>query len=270
MKSIKISIILLMITQFSFGQIDKKFNGEWLTNKSDALKGEAFEGVLSIGSKGASFNVLSNQMYLAFTLKQKGDTLYMYYDNKNSDYGRLFTNPTSTIPNVCKNDKSLFAKCIINKSKELQVVYKNRKQIIAFNNIIKTGENQDVLSFPPILYSISKNKKIESKKIDISQKNNLSNTNTKKYCDGLDAWYYLVTINQNKIIMKCFADKKNKYHKNKTTPTKIYVGTIINGEIIISGKNKDALFKLKDNKLYDYNVEGGGEDGNANEYILCN
>jgi hypothetical protein len=92
---------------------------------------------------------------------------------------------------------------------------------------------------------------------------------TKKYCDGLNAWYYLVTINQSKITMKCFADKKNNYHKNKTIPTRIYVGNIIDGEIKIKGKNEGALFKLKNNVLYDYNVEGGGEDGNANEYTLC-
>jgi len=89
---------------------------------------------------------------------------------------------------------------------------------------------------------------------------------TKKFCDGLGSWYYLVTINGSNITLKSFADKKNSYHKNKTTPTEVINGVIKDGKII----TKDApeyltnRFRFENGVLIEINNEGGD-----NPYTEC-
>lgn len=84
-------------------------------------------------------------------------------------------------------------------------------------------------------------------------------TGTKKFCDGLGAWYYKVTIIKNEITLKRYADKKNQYYKNMVTPVETIQGFIQEAKIVTKDtpEYKTNRFKFEEGILYEVNNEGG-------------
>ena len=265
MKKITFFVTLFLLTQMSFGQIEKKFEGVWFSNKTDLSEGSTTQGYLEINKRTAIFLVLSNQLNLAFNLKQKGDTLLMFYENNGSDWGRLME--AIKTPSSPK-DKSLFARAVIKSNNELNVFYSNKGFVNAVNTYMmkdRISWSSNVPPFPKIFY-FSNSKPIFNDMDKTKQSTTGLFNGTKKFCDGVDAWYYLVTLNQNNITLKSFADKKNNYHKNKTSPTEVIKGIIKDGKIITKDASEYLTnrFRFENGILMEINNEGG-----SNPYTEC-
>lgn len=107
------------------------------------------------------------------------------------------------------------------------------------------------------------------KSTTVETKNNSSLkffTGTRKFCDGLDTWYYLVTITNSSIVLKSFPDTKNDYYKEKSKPKDIIKGIIKDGEIITDDPPEYLInrFKHEGDFLYEVNIEG-----EYNKYKEC-
>ena len=78
---------------------------------------------------------------------------------------------------------------------------------------------------------------------------------TRKFCD--EFWYYLVSINKNKIILKCYPGLKNTAHKNKRTPFHITKGIIKNGKFFTKGEDGSfpSLYRFENNNLIEICAE---------------
>ena len=98
-------------------------------------------------------------------------------------------------------------------------------------------------------------------------------TGTKKFCDGHGAWYYLVTVNGTAITLKSYADKGNTYVKDKSKPTEVINGKIVNGKIVTKDPPEYLTnrFKYENGVLYEMNNEGEYNDyRHANKETIGN
>jgi len=146
--------------------------------------------------------------------------------------------------------------------------FKNVNGVIVYNIGVVIG-NKNNVAIPS-----SKTETKVPKKQDNGQ--TAQNTKTKKevlkFCDDLDAWYYIVEIEGENIVFKSYPSKTNTYHKNNDV-NEVIKGKIRNGLITIErpkncedcGLNyENERFKIKNNILYEVNYEGG-----YNEYFIC-
>ena len=95
---------------------------------------------------------------------------------------------------------------------------------------------------------------------------NLFFSGTRKFCDSHEIWTYIVTINNDDVIIKSFPGKNNNLYRDKSKANEIIKGKIVNGEI--KTKNLSGVpgnrFKYEDGIFYEMNDEDG-----YNDYHLC-
>jgi hypothetical protein len=84
-------------------------------------------------------------------------------------------------------------------------------------------------------------------------------TGSKKFCDDEDNWYYVVTVEDNKITLKSFAGSNNKAYQDKSTPKDIIKGEITSDNTILT-INEDGqmvqIYRYKNGNLYERGYEG--------------
>lgn len=129
-------------------------------------------------------------------------------------------------------------------------VYKNETQNIIVSLITNPNTNTTTITIGNIR-NVTKNQFFNG---------------TKKFCDGLGVWYYLVTVNGTAITLKSYPDKGNTYVKDKSKPSEVIKGKIVNGKIVTKDPPEYLInrFKYENGVLYEMNNEG-----EYNDYRQC-
>jgi uncharacterized protein (TIGR02145 family) len=104
-----------------------------------------------------------------------------------------------------------------------------------------------------------------TKTTDVKRESKLF-TGTKKFCQSDGSWYFIVTIEGNKITLKKMPGAKNDYFPDKNTPKEIIEGEIKDGAILTRNEEKEVIerFKYTEGKLYEASYEDS-----QNEYQEC-
>lgn len=146
--TLKVLLCFFTLSQVKAQSEISHFQRFWVCNPSESQKTEeegVTDGCLQICQKSASWQVFSNQLYLMFTPRMKGDTLFLVY--KENDVGRGFGD-FKTWPIVNKP----FAKLYRTGSEKLGVIYLNKTFVKAVKQRVSGSLAEKKLIFPAILY----------------------------------------------------------------------------------------------------------------------
>lgn len=141
-------------------------------------------------------------------------------------------------------------------------VYRNKSKLLMLTLIVHSGDGY-------IFVTIGRDQNNKEQTTANGQSNTqklIFFTGTRKFCEELNIWYYLVTIKKDSIILKAYPGKENTARKDKSKPIEIIKGIIKNGKIITKDPPEYLTnrFKFEDGILYEVNNEG-----EYNDYHEC-